>query len=422
MVVLWLCNISLPAASAKTKEKARVQGGWIQSLLEQIISDARIDRLIYLFPQKKEKNGVTGTDGKLQYIGFYSAERDPGTVPRGLTEVLRNILLLRQPDLIHIMGTEYAHCVSMVDAAEKAGLLSRLAVSIQGMPSFCCRHYLTGIPAGIVKRKRLKDVIYSSSLIRQQRSMEQRGECEKYVLKKASYVIGRTEWDAACTALIHPDRKYFHGSEILRGCFYEGAWNADCMERHSVFVSQATYPVKGFHLFLEAAGLLIRKYRDLKIYAAGRDCYGGPSWKRSSYEKYVCDLIKKNGLEENVVFTGELSAEEMKKRYLRCHVFVSASTIENSPNSLGEAMILGVPSVASDVGGVKDMLVHQKEGFLYPSDEPYMLAYYIDRIFADDGLAKRLGRAAQAHAGHTHDREKAVKELFGIYGHILKKQ
>ena len=112
---------------------------------------------------------------------------------------------------------------------------------------------------------------------------------------------------------------------------------------------------------------------------------------------------------------GALKAEEMKRRYLKSNVFVSASTIENSPNSVGEAMILGVPTITSDVGGVKDMLKHGDDGFIYPVDETYMLAYYVDRIFSDDGLAQKLGRNARNHAIITHNRERITAEVLDTY-------
>lgn len=92
-------------------------------------------------------------------------------------------------------------------------------------------------------------------------------------------------------------------------------------------------------------------------------------------------MIRQYKLEKHVTFLGTLNPEDMCMAYINTHIFVSASSIENSPNSVGEAMILGVPTISSDVGGVKNMLVHEQEGYIYPFDEPYMLAYYIKKIF-----------------------------------------
>ena len=73
--------------------------------------------------------------------------------------------------------------------------------------------------------------------------------------------------------------------------------------------------------------------------------------KRLSREGGIEIVVKEDQFE----FEGFLSAEKMKRLLLESNVFVCPSSIENSPNSLGEAMLLGVPCVASDVGGIADM-------------------------------------------------------------------
>ena len=70
----------------------------------------------------------------------------------------------------------------------------------------------------------------------------------------------------------------------------------------------------------------------------------------------------------------------MKAEYLSANVFVCPSTIENSPNSLGEAQILGVPCVSSYAGGAMDMMENNTDN-LYRFEEIEMLAYKICQIF-----------------------------------------
>lgn len=133
------------------------------------------------------------------------------------------------------------------------------------------------------------------------------------------------------------------------------------------------------------------------------------------YPQYLRKLIQKHHLEAHVLFQGTLSAQEMQKAYRRAHVFALPSSIENSPNSLGEAMLLGVPCVAADVGGVKQMMTDEKEGLLYQGDSPAMLAYAIDRIFTEDALASRLSEASRKRALADFDVEKNLATLWNIY-------
>ena len=108
----------------------------------------------------------------------------------------------------------------------------------------------------------------------------------------------------------------------------------------------------------------------------------------------------------------------MKERMLKSNVFVSPSSIENSPNSVGEAMILGVPCISSDVGGVKNMLKHGEEGLVYPFHDPYVLAHYIDEIFSSQSFAEKLSYNAKQHAETTHSQKINLKSLIDIYNQI----
>ena len=135
----------------------------------------------------------------------------------------------------------------------------------------------------------------------------------------------------------------------------------------------------------------------------------------NSYEKYLADLMKQYGLEDRVEFVGRLSAQQMKEEYLKANVFALPSTIENSPNSLGEAMLLGVPCVATLSGGVATMMEHNKEGLIYQSTASYMLAHYIKYVFSMGAEAQKMGQAARVHGGKTHDPQANLNRLLEIY-------
>ena len=128
--------------------------------------------------------------------------------------------------------------------------------------------------------------------------------------------------------------------------------------------------------------------------------------------------MKAEGLMESIVFTGQLTEKDMRNAYLSANVFVCPSSIENSPNSVGEAMLLGVPVVAADVGGVKNMLKHGEEGYIYQHDATYMLAYYVKRVFEKGGDVYEMTENARKHAQITHDVDKNVADLYKIYKEI----
>ena len=97
------------------------------------------------------------------------------------------------------------------------------------------------------------------------------------------------------------------------------------------------------------------------------------------------------------------------------HVALIPSAIENSPNSLAEAMLVGTPIVASYVGGVPDMLKDKEEGFLYCYNDPGMLATYISKIFESDELASYFSNNSRKTAWKRHDPLQLENTLIDIY-------
>jgi len=100
------------------------------------------------------------------------------------------------------------------------------------------------------------------------------------------------------------------------------------------------------------------------------------------------------------------------------HVFVMSSIIENSPNTLGEAMMVGTPSVSSFTGGVPSMASDEVDVLMYRADDPAMLAVQIKRLFDDPALAGRLSASARTRARRTHDPDANVQALVTAYDRI----
>ena len=83
-------------------------------------------------------------------------------------------------------------------------------------------------------------------------------------------------------------------------------------------------------------------------------------------------------------------------------------------------MLLGTPCISSDVGGVNDMLRRDEEGFVYPYDEYYMLAYYIKYVFDCKKRIASVTKKAQEHARITHDPMINSNGVMDIYKEIIK--
>lgn len=409
MKLLWLCNILPGEVKQKITGKAG-SGLWMDHVLSDLrqLDDTKIH---ILCPYLKETAGEL--DAQCSFATFQP--KLPHIYMPELEHQFREILNQFQPDVIHSWGVEYAHTLAMTNAAESVGMLSRMAVSIQGLCGFIAHHYAEGIPYKVEHSYTFRDFIRQDNMAQQKKKFILRGENEKKTLEKVYHVIGRTHWDEACTAWINPNRKYHMCRETLRKAFYSDQWcYADC-RKHSVFAPGCSYPVKGFHNLLEAFVLVRKAYPDATLSLTGKNYLQSNPLRENSYQKYLRQRTKALELEDCVHFLGSLDAEGMKAAYLAANVFAMPSTIENSPNVLGEAMLLGTPCVAADVGGVTTMMTHNVEGYIYQSTAPYMLAHYICKVFAMEDQAAEMGRAAKEHALITHDPEKNLQDLLNIY-------
>ena len=329
------------------------------------------------------------------------------------TDTISKRLADADADIIVLFGTENPFHLKVLIACQQAELLEKTVVFAQGLCCVCAQHYAEGVPERIIKRYTLRDIIRRQNIRREQRSLEERAVVEKQALQLARHFIGRTTMDKAILRKYNPTAHYYKCNDVLRSSFYKGQWNYSDCEKHRIFISQYYYPLKGFHYLLEAAAQLKDKYPDIVISAAGYNpickslTHG--EFKDSSYIRYIKYLIKKFELQDNIELLGLLSEERMKEEYLKANVFVMPSTIENSPNSLAEAMMLGVPAIASDVGGVTDYASHKEEAYIYPSSATYLLAYYIDKVFSDEKEAQRIGAAGRMRAGSEYDRERNIR-------------
>lgn len=110
----------------------------------------------------------------------------------------------------------------------------------------------------------------------------------------------------------------------------------------------------------------------------------------------------------------------MMRQMQRAHVFLSPSSIDNSPNAIGEATMIGIPIVTTPVGGVTSFLKDEETALFAPAGDPYMIAYQIKRIFDNDNLAITLSKNAQKIALERHDIDKTTKQYLNIYRQIIQ--
>ncbi len=418
MRILWTVNLIPAEVSVKLGKNSEVLGGWVESMAAQLRKNSDVE-LGIACKCEENINFIETINGAT----YFSLHYTPSTSLSELEAKCDKIVSDFKPDIINIEGTEFLHAKAMQLTAKKHNVPA--VVSLQGI--------LNGQYAYQCGQLPIVDMMFSTSLtnmfaawilhLRKTKWFKPRMKPEKEIIENADFILGRTTWDRAHSYAINPYAKYYPCSRILRAPFYEEKWSIKKMEQHSVYVGNGYNALKGLHFVVMALPYLIREYPDVKVYVAGYKPYeenDKRSFIKKGYAAYLKKLIYDLGVQDHIEFTGPLKAQQVAERLSKVNAYVLCSTIENSPNTLGEAMMVGTPCIASYVGGVSDMAEDGKEALFYRNDDPKLLAWNLKRIFDSNELATSLSEAGKKKALITHDAERNAQMLMDAYRDILK--
>ena len=385
-------------------------GGWIASL-EQIIRQNKEIELgvAFHFPDSTFKYNNEG-------VAYYPIEQIKVPLRKKLFEkenennsITRYLEIIEdfKPDIIHIFGSE-----------NDFGLICKhtdipVVIHMQG----CLPPYHNALmPVGMKKSdflfKKGLSLSYRFIGLRSEKAFRKNAEREIGIMQSCKYFMGRTEWDKSLIDLFNPKATYFHCEEALRDSFIEGTkkWKYTD-EKKKIIVSVISRPwYKGCDLILKTAALL-KRFTDIDFVWK---VYGIPEIKffESVYGIKAKDV--------NVRPMGTASKEELVEALCSSSCYVHPSYIDNSPNSVCEAQILGVPIIATNVGGISSIVNNNIDGILFPANAPYTAASLIKKVISERTLAKSLSKQAIAKATKRHNPDNIGKRLFEIYYSIIQ--
>jgi glycosyltransferase involved in cell wall biosynthesis len=376
----------LPAFLQKNipkKGSEAVKEGWLTGLgIALLQKDHRKEFELHVaYPVLKKKKSrpilVRTEPAKVILYEFQEDTSHPERYDKRLEGRLAKIIELVQPDVVHCFGTEYPHTLALARALDDP---AKLLIGIQGLIGLCAAAYFADLSPKVSSSVTFRDVIRQDTIRMQQRKFELRGKYEREALRLAHHVTGRTDFDKHYAKTCHSNVNYHSMNETLRPNFYTGSWPDPDYHPFRIFISQGNYPLKGLHYILHALPQIRKRFPQAEVVVAGSDLTRYSTWKDkckiSAYGKYLRRLLIEGHIENAVTFAGVLNAEQMKKQYLQCGLYLCCSSLENSPNSLGEAMMLGVPCVCADVGGIPSLFWKDKDGICYEGFRSDQIPFY----------------------------------------------
>lgn len=404
MRVLWFTNTP---SNYKASSKGYNGGGWISSLESEITKCRQIELAVAFMlpgqPFKVQKERIT----------YYPIQRSKNNIYNKIKNVLlgsnpnqqKNIEKLIQiisdykPDIIEIFGSE--QFFGLVAPHIKTPVV----LHIQGIINPYYNAYLPPFFSWNRHSFNLKELV---GWYRNKRNWINNCIQEREILRNVYFYIGRTTWDERVTKVFNPLCHYFYGSEILREPFYIPSKRT--LPADIKIVTTISSPLyKGFDLILKTAKIL----KEILHLNFVWEVFGNID---PSFVERQVGIISDN---VNVKLCGVAQAEEIKNRILNCTCFFHPSYIDNSPNSVCEAQMLGCSVISTNVGGIPSLITDNETGFLIPSNDPYQAAYLIKNLYMNPILNHEVGRNAQILAFKRHDKQYIVDSLIKVYQQII---
>jgi glycosyltransferase involved in cell wall biosynthesis len=417
MRVLWITNT--PSLSQEITGEKIIAGGWIASLEKKITEYNSIELAIAFYSKKniepfyynksKYYPICSGRERflyrlRLWMLGSYITKRDLFNI--------KSIISDFKPDIIHVHGTELGF--GMI--AEHTDL--PVVISIQGNLSVIQRMYYRGFSKSeIFKYSSLKGLlnifIYWKDFIK----IKKRSKFEREILSECRFVIGRTEWDRRITSILAPKSSYFHNDEIMRDLFYEKTWGQNYIKKQKFIIHTTTSSplYKGLETICETAALLDRNNTfDFSWNIVGLN-------KNDAIVSLCKRKFSGDYFDRRLNFLGIMNSTDLVNQMYKAHLYVTTSHIENSSNSLCEAMLLGMPCTASFAGGTDTIIKAGIEGLLFQDGDSYSLAGVIMEAQNNYDAFIIMGLKAREKAMARHGKNNVVDSLLKIYSQIILK-
>jgi glycosyltransferase involved in cell wall biosynthesis len=415
MKVLWLAPITLPAVNARLGHAGSPGGGWIESLRVALQAAPGLELGVGCVTSTPFDAFVEDGVTYLPIHHEFAASRLGRAVlaatwrDRSIDYVPRCIDVVRQfaPDVIEVHGTE----------TTLAGIVERTHVptvlSLQGIVSEVVAHYFDGVSRGEVARDtlRLGRTLRGLSLYPRYRALRRCVAGERRAIAAAKFFTGRTRFDLDAVRRLNRDGQYFHGDHILAEEFCNAAEST--RDPDVIYCAGGRAPYKGIEVAIAATAELVRRGHDNVRLRVGGPVIGtemGPILQRRAAREGIADRVN---------WLGRLSAAQIAEELSSCGVCLVPSHIDNSPNVLAEAMMVGAPCVASACGGIPSMVDERETALLFEPGDAAAAADEIGHLLSDPALAAKLGRAARQVAIARHDPKRIAVETLAMYAEML---
>lgn len=412
MRVLWFINVPTKEAAEYLGYQSLNIGGWFDSLKDELVKNPDIQLGIAFSYADMRTESFTINKIKYYKLPYLRPTKGIKAIIANLMHQLESLEIIDyclktvedyKPDIINIFGTE--RNFGLICSQTKIPCV----IHIQGILNEIINKYFSGISkSDIIFKGYFRRLLSGNSLLHYYFKLKKQSKRELEIFNTCNNFLGRTNWDKGLAKQLSPNSNYYHSDEIIREEFYNASWEPSENNVKIIYSTLGAQNYKGLELLAQTS-LIINK--ENKIDATFN--IGG----LTESDEVFRIVIKKHGSEVNKYLkpSGRLSPSEIIKEMLKSDVYVHPSHIDNSPNSLCEAMLVGMPIVSTDVGGIPSLIENEVDGLLVPSGNANLMTQAILRIINDKVLAIKLSKNGIERANERHNKDKILKQIFEIY-------
>jgi len=286
-------------------------------------------------------------------------------------------------------------------------------LNIQGLITAVAKHYFDGIT-----RPELLSLLFSRDFLRGTGMIHRwwyiNGylKIERKVYRACNVFTGRTAWDRELIEKLHPGARYYHCDEILAKPFYPEVWNPEHVSKDLIFTTSSNALFKGPVSLVRGVAELKKRGRKIGLRIAGTD-------SSSEAGRFIRKIIQENQLEGQIELLGRIPHENIIEEMKKATLFVLPTHMDVGSQSLCEAMMLGMPCIGSNAGGITTTILDGVNGLIYPHKDISALADTVEQLLDHPDQAEKLGLAARETALKRHDPRTVSDRMAEIYQDLL---
>lgn len=394
-------------------------GNWVNTLLEElkrydelkftvVFYDKKVDKIEYedhnlwkfiKIPHPSASNRIKKILSNWSVLDEF----------KNVTDLYLKIVNKVNPDIIQIFGLE-SPFVRIIGKTRQP-----IVTHIQGLLGpYLLKYFSRYKYLELIRARGIRSVLTGDIPGISKKRISNHLKIEDEVYGKIEYCLGRTDWDRRCLRALAPDAKYYYCQEIMRTPFYQVRWKPTQNKKHIFYTTIRDVFYKNVDIIYETCNLL-NKYNQKLNY----------EWRVAgvSEEDITPKIMKQRNLNcSNIILLGRLDANDLVRELLNADIFIYPAAMENSCNSVQEAMLTGIPIISSYAGGLSSVIQDKCTGYLVNEGDPYVMAGAIIETLEDYTHAVSMGQSAREIALTRHEPSSVAETLITIYNNILNER